>query len=1008
MRKILFLILMLSSVSIQAQNLIVKGVVSDESDVLPGVSIFVEGTSKGTISDINGKYSIEVKKGSKLVFSYVGYRTEELVANTPVLNVKMKTDAIQLEEAIVVGYAKQKKATLTGAVSSVSSETITKRSVASLSTALQGAMPGVTIQQTSGEPGGDGGSIRIRGIGSINSNTDPLVLVDGIEMSIDQVDANTVESISVLKDAASASIYGSRASNGVILITTKRGQKGKITTTYSGYLTIQRPTNMPEPVAAWEYLQAELNAWDNAEITVSDAQRAQQLQQIEEQKTLRPDNWNRYDTDWKDETMKSHSIMHNHNVTISGGSDKLTFFGAGTYLYQDGLIPNDNYSRTNLRLNADAQILPWAKFSIETALRQGKKVNPGLSTPKQIINQSLYMLPTLSAARELDGNWGYGKNGMNPTAQAYDSGEKISKGTDAVVNGTLTLTPIKGLELVGQYSRRQSTSRERALITPYTTSLKGQIMGSYPTDDSLTESWSETVRNYYRAQASYENKFFDHYGKILVGFQAEDNLSTSFSGGKRGFDLGRYYLGNGDSATATSSGGANSWAMMSWYARLNYNYKQRYLLEVNGRYDGSSRFTRDNRWGFFPSVSAGWVISEENFMKPTRKVLDFLKVRASYGLLGNQNIGNYPYAATIATGYGYYLGGDEADKELVSGVAQTALANSDISWEKSKQINFGIDFSLWNGLLSVTADYYIKDIYDMLMTFPLPYYVGMSPAYTNAGDMSNKGWEVSVSHKNKLNDFTYGVTFTLSDNRNKITNLNGLNSQDKTMVEGYPNKGIWGYVTDGYYKDWDDVRSSPTLGEARPGFVKYVKIYQGGDADPMTIDTRDMVYLGDPFPHFEYGITLNAGWKNFDFTAFFQGVGQRVNYMSGVGLKPFANGSNLFRHQMDSWTPDNQDAAYPILVPEANAGPNYQKSDKWVRDASYCRLKNVVLGYTLPNSWTKKLNIGSLRVYASGQNLFTISNFYKGYDPEVAYSGSVGGEFYPIMQTFTFGIDLKF
>ena len=400
MRKILFLILMLSSVSIQAQNLIVKGVVSDESDVLPGVSIFVEGTSKGTISDINGKYSIEVKKGSKLVFSYVGYRTEELVANTPVLNVKMKTDAIQLEEAIVVGYAKQKKATLTGAVSSVSSETITKRSVASLSTALQGAMPGVTIQQTSGEPGGDGGSIRIRGIGSINSNTDPLVLVDGIEMSIDQVDANTVESISVLKDAASASIYGSRASNGVILITTKRGQKGKITTTYSGYLTIQRPTNMPEPVAAWEYLQAELNAWDNAEITVSDAQRAQQLQQIEEQKTLRPDNWNRYDTDWKDETMKSHSIMHNHNVTISGGSDKLTFFGAGTYLYQDGLIPNDNYSRTNLRLNADAQILPWAKFSIETALRQGKKVNPGLSTPKQIINQSLYMLPTLSAARE--------------------------------------------------------------------------------------------------------------------------------------------------------------------------------------------------------------------------------------------------------------------------------------------------------------------------------------------------------------------------------------------------------------------------------------------------------------------------------------------------------------------------------------------------------------------------------------------------------------------------------
>lgn len=1009
MRKILFFILMLSAVTIQAQNLIMKGVVSDESDVLPGVSIFIDGTTKGTISDINGKYSIEVKKGSKLIFSYVGYRTQEIVTNSSVLNVQMKADAIQLEEAIVVGYATQKKATLTGAVSSMSSENLTKRNVASLSTALQGAMPGVTIQQTSGEPGADGASIRIRGVGSINSNTDPLVLVDGIEMSIDQVDANTVESISVLKDAASASIYGSRASNGVILITTKRGKQGKVTTTYSGYLTIQRPTNMPEPVSAWEYLQAELNAWDNADITVSDAQRTQQMQLIEEQKILRPDNWNRYDTNWKDETMKSQSLMHNHNVTVSGGSEKLTFFGSGTYLNQDGLIPNDSYSRTNLRLNADAQILSWAKFGLEASLREGKRMSPGLSTPKQIINQALYMLPTLSAARELDGHWGYGKNGMNPTAQAYDSGEKITKGTDVLVNGTLTLTPIKGLELVGQYSRRQSTSRGRTLITPYTTSLKGQVMGIFPTDDSLNESLSETIRNFYRAQASYEKKFLDHYTKLLVGFQAEDNLSTSFSGGKRGFDLGRYYLGNGDSATATSSGGANSWAMMSWYARLNYNYKQRYLLEFSGRYDGSSRFTSDNRWGFFPSVSAGWIISEENFMKPTRKVLDFLKMRASYGLLGNQNIGNYPYAATIATGYGYYFGGEEADKELVSGVAQTALSNSNISWEKSKQINFGIDFSLWNGLLSVTADYYIKNVYDMLMKFPLPYYVGMSPAYTNAGDMSNKGWEVSIGHKNKLNDFTYGVTFTLSDNRNEITNLNGLNSQDKTMVEGYPNNGIWGYLTDGYYKDWDDVANSPKLSNAaRPGYVKYVKVYQGEDTDPLLIDSRDMVYLGDSFPHFEYGITLNAGWKNFDFTAFFQGVGQRVSYMSGVGLKPFANGSNLFKHQMDSWTPDNQNAAYPILVPEANAGINYQKSDRWVRDASYCRLKNVVLGYTLPNAWTQKLNIGSLRLYVTGQNLFTISNFYKGYDPEVSYSGSAGGEFYPVMQTFTFGLDLKF
>lgn len=998
--------MMVSSVYINAQDFTVRGVVSDESDVLPGVSIVVAGTNQGTITDVNGKYSINVKKGSKLIFSYVGYRAHEAVANQSTINVKMKTDAIQLEEAVVVGYATQKKATLTGAVSSVSSENLTKRNVASLSTALQGAMPGVTIQQTSGQPGSDGGQIRVRGIGSIKSDQDPLVLVDGIEMDINQVDANTVASVSVLKDAASASIYGSRASNGVILITTKRGKAGKVTTTYSGYLTVQRPTNMPEPVAAWEYLQAELNSWDNAGASVTNTQREQQLRWIEEQRTLKPDNWTRYDTDWKKETLKDNSLMHSHNVTVSGGSEDISFFASGSYLSQDGLIPNDNFDRTNLRLNADAKILSWMKLGIETNLRQSNLLNPGISTPKAIINQALYMLPHISAAKELDGNWGYGKNGINPTAAANASGEKKVRTSEALVNGTLTFTPIKGLELIGQYSRRQVSKRTRTLITPYLTSLSGMVKAEYPDHDSLKEEWEQTVRNYYRAQASYERTMNDHYAKLLVGFQAEDSEFTSFYGAKQGFDLERYYLDNGDGSTASSGGGANSWAMMSWYGRLNYNYQQRYLLEVNGRYDGSSRFTKNNRWGFFPSVSAGWVISQENFLKNTTDIIDILKLRVSYGLLGNQNIGNYPYAAVVKPGYGYYLGDD---KSLAPGVAQTTLSNSDISWEKSKQFDVGIDLSLWNGLLSITADYYIKNIYDMLLTFPLPYYAGMQPAYSNAGDMSNKGWEISIGHKNKIKDFNYGVTFTLSDNRNKITNLNGLNSQDKTMVEGYPNNGIWGYLSDGYYQDWDDVANSPKLSNsARPGYVKYKKINQGEGIDPMLIDSRDQVYLGDSFPHFEYGLNLNASWKNFDLTIFFQGVGQRSTFMSGIGLKTFANGANLFRHQMDSWTEDNRNAEYPILVPEANAADNYVRSDKWVRNAAYCRLKNMVLGYTLPQSLTKKLNIGSLRLYVSGQNLFTISNFYKGYDPEVSYGGNQGGEFYPIMQTFTVGVDLKF
>lgn len=999
--------LLVSAFSLFAQNAMLKGTVSDEVGVLPGVSVTVKETQKTTTTDQNGNFQLAVNNGQTLTISALGHETQVIkYVGQQNVQIILKSLAVSLNETVIVGYATQKKATLTGSVASVSGSELNSRSVASLSTALQGKMPGVTVQQTSGQPGADGANIRIRGVGSINSTTFPLVLMDGIETNINQIDMNTVESVSVLKDAASASIYGSRASNGVILITTKRGKAGTINTTYNGYSTLQRPTNMPEVVDAYEYLQAELNAFDNAGITVSPTQREQQLKLIEEQRTLEPDNWNRYDTDWRKETMKNSAFMQNHNVSISGGSDKLSFFASGTFLGQDGLIPNNNFNRTNILLNADAKLLPWAKFSLNTSLRQSNELAPGVGTPKSIINKSLYMLPTLSAARELDGNWGYGKNGDNPTAEAYASGENRDRGNESIVSGTLTLTPVNGFEVLGQYSLRTVTGRSRSLVTPYVVSLKGAVLGTYPPQDGLTESWSETIRNFYRLQTSYTKRFSKHNTKILLGYQAEDNNNSSFFGSKQGFTLGRYYLSNGLGASATSGGGASSWAMMSGYGRINYDFDQKYLIEVNGRYDGSSRFTETNRWGFFPSASAGWVISQENFMNSTKKFIDLLKLRVSYGVLGNQDIGNYPYTATINTGYGYYLGDG---KQLADGVAQVALSNSDITWERSKQFDVGVDLSMFNDKLTLTGDYYIKKIDNMLLRFPLPYYAGQQPAFTNAGDMENRGWEVAIGYKNKIRDFSYGVTVSVNDNRNKITNLNGLNSQDKTMVEGYPNNGVWGYLSDGYYQNLDDVANSPKLsGAARPGFIKYKKVFTGPGVDPMLIDSRDQVYLGDPFPHYEFGVNLTAGWKNFDFTAFIQGIGQRSAFLSGVGLKPFANGSNLFRHQVDYWTPENPNAAYPILVPEANSADNFVRSDKWVRNAQYARIKNVVLGYTLPKQLTQKLKMASLRLYVSGQNLLTLSDFYPGYDPEVSYGGSIGGEFYPIMQTYTFGLNVNF
>ena len=986
----------------------IKGrVVDEKGEPIVGATVKVKGSSEGTITNIDGNFSMTVPANGTIEISYVGFTTQQLsVGKKLQMDVTLHEDNKELNEVVVIGYGTQRKATLTGAVSSVSGDILKRRNVASLSTALEGTMPGVTIQQTSGQPGSDGGTIRIRGLGSINSDSNPLILVDGIEMDINQVDPNTIDQVSVLKDAASASIYGSRASNGVILITTKKGQKGKVNLTYNGYLTIQTPTNMPKPVSAWQYLQSELDAWDNAGISISDAQRTQQLAMIAAQKNYRPNNWDRYDTDWKDATIDDHSMMYNNNVTLSGGSDKINYFASITNLYQDGLIANDNYKRTNFIINADAQVFNWLRVGTKVMLRWSTQRMPGAGSPKSIINQALYMLPTLSAVHELDGNWGYGKNGLNPTAMAEDSGFKRHRTNENVLSGIITLTPITGLEIIGQYSRRQVSSRNRDVIKPYTTSLGGMVMGRYPNEDRVSESWGETVRNYYQIQASFERRFEQHYTKIMCGFQAEDNDNSTFSGARKNFNLGKWYLSNGDAATATNDGGASGWSMMSWFSRINYNYADRYLLELVGRWDGSSRFTKWNRWGFFPAVSIGWVISKEPFMKWMSSSVDLLKLRSSFGTLGNQNIGNYPYAAVINSGYSYYLGDN---KDISNGVAQIALSNPNIGWERSSQFNIGLDITMFNGALTFSGEYYYKKVYDMLMKFAKPYYVGMQPAFTNAGDMRNKGWEINLGYKGHINSFEYGTRITLSNNSNKITNLNGNNSADKSLMESYPLYGIWGYRTNGYYTSRDDVANSPKLSNAaRPGFIKYVKVNQSEDTDPMVIDSNDQVYLGDSFPHYEYGLTITGKWHGIDVSVFFQGVGKRKAYLSGVGLKPFANGSNLFEHQLDSWTEDNPNAAYPILVPEANSGDNYVRSDKWVRNGAYCRLKNLVVGYTLPQKWMEYVGIVSARTYFSAQNLFTIDNFYDGYDPEVSYSGSVGGEFYPIMQSFTFGLDIKF
>ena len=1002
---ILFLLLCLFSLAVEAQTKQIKGTVLD-SDGLPliGAGVVVTGTKTGTSTDMDGNFQMTIPENAvSLSVSYIGFNNMVVpVAGKSVLRVQMQSGNIEMQEVVVIGYGTQKKATLTGAVGMVKGADLNKRAVASLSTALQGTIAGVTVQQTSGEPGADGANIRIRGIGSFNSNTFPLVLVDGIEMDMNQVDMNTVESVSVLKDAASASIYGSRASNGVVLITTKRGKDGKLKLSFDMYSTIQAPTNLPKVVRAADFLQAALNANDNAGFQESVDGRAAKEQEIADQRNFKPDNWNRYDTDWQEATMRDTALMTNYSLALSGGTKEFKYYGAISALDQGGLIETNSFKRINIRVNTDAMLNSWLKFSNEISYRESTQLVPGISTPKAIINKSLYMLPTLSAVTELDGYWGNGKNGDNPVANAVASGKDLTKRPELMFNATLTATPIKDLEILGQYSYRKTEARGTYITTPYNTSLRGVFQGAFPGTDGVNETYAQTVRNYLRGQISYSKDFDLHKTKIQLGTQVEDNLNTNFGASRTGFELDRYYLDNGDGKTAAANGGASDWSMASFYGRFNYDYDDKYLFEATGRYDGSSRFVDGQKWGFFPSVSAGWVVSKEKFMEPIEYYISFLKFRASYGLLGNQDIGNYPYASTIDTGYSYWI-----DKQLASGVAQTTLSNSDITWEKSQQINFGLDVSFFNRKLAATFDYYIKDVYDMLLVYPVPYYTGLNATFSNAGDMQNKGFETTLTYKGKIGAFNFGITGTLSNNENEVTKLYGA-YPDRSLTVGYPTRGIWGYVTDGYYMDANDVANSPRLSNStKPGYVKYVKTDTSG-LNPTQITDRDKVYLGDPFPHFEYGLNLTGNYSNFDMTVFFQGVGERKVFMSGIGVRPFFNGSNIFTHQLDSWTPDNLDAEYPILVPESNSADNFVTSDKWVQNGAYMRLKNVVIGYSLPKSFLDKTKLDGVRFYLSGQNLFTISDFFSGYDPEVNYGGSLGGEFYPIMQTYTFGANFKF
>ncbi|MCE5348247.1 MAG: TonB-dependent receptor [Bacteroidales bacterium] len=988
----------------------VTGKVTGSSGIpLPGVSVVVKGTTNGTITDVNGIYSISnIPENATLQFSFVGMKTKEInVGKQTTIDAVLADEMLGLDEVVVVGYGTQKKVNLTGSVQNVSSKDLLKRSASNTSNALQGLAPGVSVVQTSGRPGADAASIQIRGTGSLNSSTSPLVLIDGVEGDMNYIDMNTIESISILRDAASASIYGSRASNGVILITTKRSTEEGVKVSYSGYAGYNRPTELPDPVDAIQYMEAVnlANANAGANQTYSD-------DLINQYKTLGADNLNRYETNWRNEVIKDMALTHNHSLSLSGGSKNISYFANAGYYFQDGQIENNDYNRMTLRVNTDARVTDWMKVGVDVNIRQSRSVSPALYSPESIINKAITFVPIFSGINS-DGTWGYGQNGDNPIAVSKASGLNTAISPELGLKGFITINPFKGFDMTGSYSSRRVETKSDYFIKPYDTYEYGVYKTTYPpTGTSKYEGWSQNIFNQFNLQSSYEKQIEDNYFKLLGGMQTEERSGRSFSATRNGFNFeGFEDLNNGDISSASNSGSHWNFAMLSFYSRFNYSFKERYLLELNGRWDGSSRFMTGHRWGFFPSASVGWRVSEEAFFEPLRKVVNNLKFRGSYGTLGNQDISlygyaqYYPYAATISTGYGYWF-----DEVLGTGATQTQVANEKISWEKSTQTNVGMDADFLNSKLSVSFDYYVRNINNMLQQFPIPIYVGLSSPWENAGSMRNNGWELSLTWRSSIGDLNYHITGNLSDVKNTVTNLYGKQYVGTQITREGDALGSWyGYLTDGYFQTQPEIDASPVYGtrsNVKPGYIKYKDISGAAGVPDGVVNDFDRTIIGNPSPRYEYSLNLGADWKGLDFSLFLQGVGKKEIFYSGEGSRPFYVGRSLYTNQLDNWTPDNPDAKFPLLLIDGSgSNPNNIISDFWVKSGAYMRLKNIVIGYTLPGTMLQKMKIDNLRFYLSGQNLFTISNAYKGYDPENYVSS---GNFYPLMQTFTFGIDVRF
>jgi len=974
----------------------VTGRVTDAQtgEALPGVNVVLVGSEEatgniiGTQSNLDGDYSINVPEGLEiLAFTYIGYqRLEVEIGGRTEIDIQLQQDIQMLDDVVVVGYGVQRQETLTGSVTSIPTTEFTQNHVGQTGAALQGLAPGVTVTQRSGQPGVDGGSIRIRGVGTLG-DSNPLIIVDGVESSLNNVNPDEIESLSILKDAASASIYGSRAANGVIVITTKRGIDG-LSLSYRGSTGWQKPTELPSIVNAVDHMLMINEAYVSVG---SSPLYSEEL--IETYRRESPSD--RYpDTDWQSLTLLDSAFLHDHSIGINAGGENMRTYASLSYSDHGGIIDNTDFKRYSLRVNSDIDITNKLSTSLDIYLRHTVTNQP--SNGAGYVFHWMRRIPANQAGLLSNGTYGEGWNGDHPLARARDGGLNTVESFDGILNLNLKYSVTDWLVAEVKYAPKYYEPHAKQFYNiTQTYQYDGTPSFSIPSRTSLTERFTREWTNNILTTLNLDKEVFKrHQLAVLLGFQQEDHRNNWISAYRDDFVLPEYTeINAGSRNNEQAQGSASHWALRSLFGRINYNIDDKYLFEVNARYDGSSRFSEDNRYSFFPSFSVGWNISRENFFQDLSDVIQMLKLRASWGRLGNQNIGLYPYASFINVGGSNYV----FNNSIASGASLNNLANPDIRWETTESVGLGVDINLL-GNLNITADYFHRETRDILLQLDIPRSLGLNPPYQNAGIVENKGWEIDLSYNNYINDFSYAVMFNLSDVQNKIVDMRGISRTGRTADrEGYPIGSFYGFEAIGLFQTENEINEHATqFGDVRPGDIKYRDI--NGDG---VINDDDRVVLGSPIPRWTYGVNINLGYRAFDLALFIQGVGKASGFIFGQGIQPFYEGGTVHEQHKDRWTPDNPEATFPRLA--FNQVNNIQNSSFWMRDASYLRLKNLQIGYNVPPHLIG--DVKRLRIYAAGRNLFTFHNFWEGYDPEAPISD---GGWYPQMRTFSLGIDIQF